>query len=127
MSPSATPYTQQEANASSCRPGDPRPHVAALLELSALGWHVTEIRPGRVEPVLWRVTIRRYDGYASITLTEADPDTALDELSRYAAVDGKEARPAASGPAAAGATASGAANVPARRRRRGREGARAAE
>jgi hypothetical protein len=69
---------------------DPRPHVAALLELSAFGWHVTEIRPdigGGDAPVLWRVTIRRYDGYASITITEADPDAALDELARYAAVD----------------------------------------
>ena len=41
---------------------DPRPHVAAILELAALGWHVTEIRPDRNAPVLWRVSIERFDG-----------------------------------------------------------------
>ena len=69
-----------------------RPHVALLLELSAYGWRVTEIRPDRTEPRLWRVTITRYDGYASITLTEADPDDALQELARYACVDAEELR-----------------------------------
>lgn len=65
MSPSAAPDTSHDPSLTSCHPVDPRPHVAALLELSALGWHVAEIRPDRVAPVLWRVTIRRYDGYAS--------------------------------------------------------------
>ncbi|HWO22545.1 MAG TPA: hypothetical protein VNO30_27490 [Kofleriaceae bacterium] len=112
MSPSATPDTQQEEpSLTGCRTSEPRRHVAALLELSALGWHVTEIRPGRAAPVLWRVTIRRYDGYASITLTEADPDAALDELLRYAAVDGEAAR----------TWSARSTNVPARRGRRSRE------
>ncbi|HWO18417.1 MAG TPA: hypothetical protein VNO30_06560 [Kofleriaceae bacterium] len=66
---------------------DPRPHVAALLELGGLGWYVTEIRPDRDAPVLWRVTIKRYDGFASISVEDADPDDALDELLRYACVD----------------------------------------
>jgi hypothetical protein len=122
MSPSATPDTQQEPSLTGCRPGDPRPHVATLLELSALGWHVTEIRPGRVAPVLWRVTIRRYDGHASITLTEADPDAALDELFRYAAVDAEEARTPASE-----STASESTNAPAKRVRKRREDPRSSE
>jgi hypothetical protein len=118
MSPSTTPDTPQEPNVTGCQPGDPRPHVAALLKLSALGWHVTEIRPGRAAPVIWRVTIRRYDGHASITLTEADPDAALDELFRYAAVDAEEAR----------TRSPRSANAPARPAgRKGREGPRAAE
>ncbi|HWO22351.1 MAG TPA: hypothetical protein VNO30_26515 [Kofleriaceae bacterium] len=68
---------------------DPRPHVAALFELSALGWRVTEIRPDRA---LWRVTVTRYDGDATIGVTDADPDEALDEAVRYAAVDAEEVR-----------------------------------
>jgi len=82
---------------------DSRPHLAALLTLAALGWYVIEIRPDRTRPVLWHVTIKRFDEYASITVTEVDPDEALDELIRYAAVDGAvRAAPAAvSGPAAA--------------------------
>lgn len=67
-----------------------RPHVATLVALGAIGWHVTEIRPDRDAPVLWRVTITRYDGNLSITLAEADPDVALDELARYAAADAQE-------------------------------------
>lgn len=66
---------------------EPRPHVAALLELSELGWRVTEIRPDRTAPVLWRVTIERQDRCASITVTELGPDEALDEVLRYASVD----------------------------------------
>jgi hypothetical protein len=66
---------------------DLRPHVAALLELSALGWRVTEIRPDRTAPVLWRVTIERSDRCASISAMELDPDDALDELLRYACAD----------------------------------------
>jgi hypothetical protein len=54
---------------------------------------VTSIRPDRSAPVLWRVTIGRYDGFASISVTEADPDDALDELLRYALTDA-EAPPA---------------------------------
>ncbi|HWO26379.1 MAG TPA: hypothetical protein VNO30_46945 [Kofleriaceae bacterium] len=68
---------------------DPRPHVAALRELSVLGWRVTEIRPDRA---LWRVTVTRYDGDATIGVTDSDPDEALDEAVRYAAVDAEEAR-----------------------------------
>jgi hypothetical protein len=68
-------------------PTDPRPHVALLLGLASLGWYVTKIRPDRDAPVLWRVTITRYDGYASISVTEADPDDAFDELLRYARTD----------------------------------------
>lgn len=66
---------------------DPRPHVAALLELRSLGWYLSAIRPDLAAPALWRVAIQRYDGNASITVTEADPDEALDELIRYAAAD----------------------------------------
>jgi hypothetical protein len=69
---------------------DPRPHVATLLELAALGWYVTAIRPDLSETVLWRVTIVRYDLSAWITATDADPDDALDELIRYAAADAEE-------------------------------------
>lgn len=64
----------------------------ALLELGGLGWHVTEIRPDRDAPVLWRVTIKRYDGFASISVKDADPDDALDELLRYACVDAEGPR-----------------------------------
>jgi hypothetical protein len=67
-----------------------RPYLATLSALGAIGWHVTEIRPDRDEPVLWHVTITRYDGNLSITLTDADPDVALAELARYASADEKE-------------------------------------
>jgi hypothetical protein len=67
-----------------------RPHLATLSTLGAIGWHVTEIRPDRDEPVLWHVTITRYDGNLSITLTDADPDVALAERARYASADAKE-------------------------------------
>lgn len=71
-----------------------RPHVATMATLIALGWRVAEIRPRRVdEPVLWRVTIDRYDGAVSITAIDAaDPDTALEELARYAAADAEDPR-----------------------------------
>jgi hypothetical protein len=75
---------------------DPRPYVAALLELCALGWYVTRIRPNRDAPVLWRVTITRYNECASITVTEADPDDAFDELLRYARTDAEAPRPSTS-------------------------------
>ncbi|HWO20996.1 MAG TPA: hypothetical protein VNO30_19650 [Kofleriaceae bacterium] len=74
---------------------DPRPHVAALRELSLLGWHVTEIRPDRA---LWRVTVTRYDGDATIGVTDHDPNEALDEVIRYAAVDAEEALPPVAAP-----------------------------
>lgn len=69
--------------------GDERSHVATLLVLSGLGWHVTKIRPDLAgdTAALWRVTIERYDGYVSITAVESDPDIALQELTRYAAAD----------------------------------------
>lgn len=89
--PGAAPLTKPPPPVEPPPPAEPPPsYVATLVELGTFGWHVTEIRPdiGGVDaPMLWRVTIRRYDGYASITITEADPDAALDELARYAAVD----------------------------------------
>jgi hypothetical protein len=51
-----------------------------------IGWRVTELRSDFDVPVLWRVTIGRYDGGVLITAIAADPDDALDELARYAAV-----------------------------------------
>lgn len=74
---------------------DPRihPHVATLIALGRLGWHVTEIRPDRDDPVVWRVTVTRYDKDMSMTLLEADPDVALEELARYAAADAEEPPP----------------------------------
>ena len=71
-------------------PTDPRPHVAALLELAALGWHVVGIRPDREPPVLWSVTVRRYDHNVEITVHEADPDAALEEALHFAACDEDE-------------------------------------
>lgn len=68
----------------------PRPCAATIIALGASGWHVTELRPdvpAADEPVLWRVTIERYDESMSITVTEADPEVGLEELARYAAVD----------------------------------------
>ena len=75
---------------------DPRPHLAALLELRWLGWHVTAIRPDVAAPVLWRVTITRYDGNASITVADVDPDDAIDELVHYASADAESPRATAS-------------------------------
>lgn len=69
-----------------------RPHVATLDALDALGWHVTRIRPARDASALWRVEIKRYDGAVSISVSDAsDPDAALEELARYAAVDAEGA------------------------------------
>jgi len=68
-----------------------RPHVATLTALGVLGWYVTEIRPARDASALWRVEIERYDRAVSITALDAtDPDAALEELARYAAVDAKD-------------------------------------
>ena len=72
------------------RPTDARPHVAALRELAALGWHVTEIRPDREPPVLWTVRARRYDHNVEVTVTDADPDAALEEALHFAACDEDE-------------------------------------
>jgi len=69
-----------------------RQHVAAIVALGGIGWRVTEIRPDISAPVLWHVTIERHDESASISVTEADPDVALEELARYAAADAEEAR-----------------------------------
>ena len=71
-----------------------RPHVTTIVALGVSGWYVTEIRPdiSANEPVLWRVTIERYDQSMSITLTEADPDVALEELARYTAADAVSTR-----------------------------------
>jgi len=80
--PSAPSNAVSTANA--MHAPDPRPHVAALLELASLGWYVTSIRPDRS---LWRVTVTRYDGDATIGVTDIDPDAALDEALRYASVD----------------------------------------
>jgi hypothetical protein len=87
--PSSKPDTPHpcRSHATGHHDADPRPHVAALITLGALGWYVTAIRPDRTQPVLWRVTIERFDGYASISVKEADPDDALDEVLRYAAID----------------------------------------
>lgn len=68
--------------------------VGYIVELEAAGWHVIRLRPSiGDEPVLWRVTIERYDESASMAITEADPDVALAELVRYARAD---ARPSSS-------------------------------
>jgi hypothetical protein len=68
---------------------DARLLVRHIIALEAIGWHVVALRPRTTgdEPPLWRVTIERYDQGVSITLTEADPETALAELVRYARAD----------------------------------------
>lgn len=69
------------------------PHARSLVrhivELEAIGWHVVGLRPSTTgdAPVLWRVTIERYDASATMTMTEAEPDVALAELVRYAQAD----------------------------------------
>jgi hypothetical protein len=85
LDPSAPSNASNAADtANTTNTPDPRPHVAALVELASLGWRVTEIRPHRE---LWRVTVTRYDGDATIGVTNIDPDAALDETLRYASVD----------------------------------------
>ncbi len=109
MSPSRKSATQRRSRGSHAtgrhgaalahairRPDPPaRPHVATIVTLGAIGWYVTEIRPDidRDAPVLWHVTITRYDKNLSITLAEADPDVALEELARYAAADAARGAP----------------------------------
>jgi hypothetical protein len=63
--------------------------VRCIVELEAIGWHVVGLRPSTTgdAPALWRVTIERYDESATMTMTEAEPDTALAELVRYAQAD----------------------------------------
>ena len=72
------------------RTTDPRPHVAALRELAALGWRVVEIRPDREPPLLWTVRARRHDDNVEIVVHEADPDAALEEALHFAACDEDE-------------------------------------
>ncbi len=65
-----------------------RPHVAVLGALDQLGWRVTELRPSTDHgSALWIVSIERTDFGARMTVTDADPDVALEELARYASVD----------------------------------------
>jgi hypothetical protein len=66
-----------------------RPLVRHCLALEAAGWHVTELRPhGITEPLLWRVTIERYDENLTMTIPEAaDPEAALADLLRYVQAD----------------------------------------
>jgi hypothetical protein len=63
--------------------------VRHIVELEAIGWHVIRLRPSTDEPVLWRVTIMRFDEDVTMTMTmtEADPEAALAELIRYAQAD----------------------------------------
>jgi hypothetical protein len=63
--------------------------VHHCLALEAAGWHVTELRPrGIAEPLLWRVTIERYDQNLTMTIPEApDPDAALADLLHYVQAD----------------------------------------
>ena len=72
------------------RTTDTRAHVTALRELAALGWHLVEIRPDREPPLLWSVTVRRFDHNVEITVTDADPDAALEEALHFAACDEDE-------------------------------------
>ena len=69
---------------------NPPPHIAALRELAVNGWYISEIKPDRTAPVLWRLSMRRYDSNASISVADGDFDAALAELLRYAAVDAEE-------------------------------------
>lgn len=63
-----------------------RTHVTVIEALEAIGWRVTELRPS-LDREQWYVTIERVDLVASMTVTAPDPDVALEELARYAAVD----------------------------------------
>src|SRR5262245_59476635 len=88
MPSSTNPNTPRPCGTHTTGPdADPRPHVAALLTLAALGWYVTAIRPDLTAPVLWTVTGRRFDAAASITVVESDLDDALEELVHYASAD----------------------------------------
>lgn len=71
--------------------GCPLAHYIAALE--PVGWRVVEIRPNLTDgtAALWRVTIERHDRNVSMTVTEANPDEALAELTRYAQADAKGA------------------------------------
>lgn len=65
-----------------------------ILELAGLGWHVTRLRPHQSgdEPPLWDVTIKRYDGAATMNHEDADLGAALAELRRYANADERQPR-----------------------------------
>ena len=84
---SETPRRSRGSHTTERYEGDPRLYVAALLKLAALGWYVTAIRPDRSAPLLWRVTVVRYDLSVWISAIDADPDDALAEIVRYAAAD----------------------------------------
>ena len=66
-------------------------YARLIAALDAIGWHVVEIRSdiSGGGAALWRATITRLDGDASMTVTAADPDDALEELARYAQADAR--------------------------------------
>jgi len=63
--------------------------VGHVIALDALGWRITEIRPGLIngDVSLWRVTAERVDLDASINMAAANPASALAEIVRYASAD----------------------------------------
>lgn len=65
------------------------PLVRHIIELEALGWHVTQLRPWVAddEPPIWRVEIARFDLEASMSASAVVPEDALAELLRYASAD----------------------------------------
>jgi hypothetical protein len=78
------------ATARATRRPDPRARsrVAAIVALDAIGWRVTELRPAIGHGHgLWLAKIERVDLVASMTVIAPDPDVALQELARYAAID----------------------------------------
>ena len=85
------PDTTQEA--------DQRPYVAVLLRLGELGWRVTELRADRTPPVIWHVTITRYDEDMTMSIVDANPEAALKELIRYVSADEGAVVPASAVPA----------------------------
>jgi hypothetical protein len=66
--------------------------IGHVVALESAGWHVVELRPENAydEAAAWTVAIRRFDLDAFIAVTAVDPDAALAELVRYAAVDAPE-------------------------------------
>lgn len=70
---------------------DGRRHVATIIALGVIGWRVIEMRPDISAPVLWRVTIERFDGLSMTAREAEEPFVALDELARYASAGAREA------------------------------------